>query len=80
MDQLLVRLAEREQRLPGKKKSPHSSCSVRRDCGTQLLAAPLGEMCRYPLLFFTVCLTYLPRRRMAAVLIAPGAQLDMNAN
>lgn len=33
-----------------------------------------------PVLFFTVCFTYLPQRRTSAVLITPGVQLGTNAN
>ena len=78
MDQLLVRKAEREQRLPG--KNTPLLPRIHGDCGTQLLTAPLGETCQYPVLFFTLCFTYLPQRRRSAVLITPGVQLDTNVN
>lgn len=73
-----LRKAEREQRLP--RKSTLLLPRVHRDGGTQLLTVPLGEMCQYPVLFFTVCFTYLPQRRRSAVLITPGVQLDTNIN
>lgn len=41
---------------------------------------PVGEMCQYPVLFFTVCFIYLPQRRRFAVVITPGVQLDTNVN
>lgn len=78
MDQLLVRKVEREQKLSGK-----NTLLIPRthgDCGIQLLTAPLGETCQYPVLFFMVCFIYLRQKRRSAVLIALGVQLDTNVN